>query len=142
MEKIESSMGRRSAPGKGTGSLLFEKSSSGTELSASSQRLVEAVARQNLASAIEHHGSGRKSLSEFSVIEPNPVSSNLSLRKQFHNEEEHKMAVKMPKGSEDDNPSLQVDCRSLQLFPISTTLLSLMLPRYWYAILTSFWMIS
>ncbi|KAG2727198.1 hypothetical protein I3843_01G142900 [Carya illinoinensis] len=107
MEKIESSMGRRSAPGKGTGSLLFEKSSSGTELSASSQRLVEAVARQNLASAIEHHGSGRKSLSEFSVIEPNPVSSNLSLRKQFHNEEEHKMAVKMPKGSEDDNPSLQ-----------------------------------
>lgn len=127
MEKMESSTGRRSTPGKGTG----------TELATSSQRLVDAIARQNLASAIEHHGSGRKSLSEFSVIEPNPVSGNLSLRKQFHNEEEHKMAIKMPKGSEDDNHSLQVNCRSVQLFPISTSLFPLKLPRHWHAIQTS-----
>ncbi|KAL4642835.1 hypothetical protein ACB092_02G048700 [Castanea dentata] len=111
MEKSESSKGQRSTTGKGTGALLFEKRLSSTGLAAhlsndSSQRSVDSVARQNLASAIEQHGSGRKSLSE-SIVDPNSVPGNVSLRKQFHNEEEFKMPVKMANGSEDDNSSLQ-----------------------------------
>ena len=113
MDKSKSSMGQRSTPGKGTGAPLFEKRLSSTGLAAhlsndSSQRSVDSVARQNLASAIEQHGSGRKSLSE-SIVDPNSVPGNVSLRKQFHNEEEYKMPVKMANGSEDDNSSLQVD---------------------------------
>ncbi|KAE8076726.1 hypothetical protein FH972_015358 [Carpinus fangiana] len=112
LEKNESSMGQRSAPSKGAGALLFEKRSSSTGLATqlsndSSQRSVDSVVRQNLASAIEQHGSGRKSLSEFTVIDPIPVSGNVSLRKQFNNEEEFNATVKMSKGSEDDNSSLQ-----------------------------------
>ncbi|GLT53442.1 hypothetical protein SLA2020_267120 [Shorea laevis] len=112
LEKNDSSMGQRSAPSKGAGALLFEKRSSSTGLATqlsndSSQRSVDSVVRQNLASAIEQHGSGRKSLSEFTIIDPNPVSGNVSLRKQFHNEEEFIATVKMPKGSEHDNSSLQ-----------------------------------
>ncbi|KAM3707629.1 hypothetical protein ACB098_02G039900 [Castanea mollissima] len=111
MEKSESSKGQRSTTGKGTGALLFEKRLSSTGLAAhlsndSSQRSVDSVARQNLASAIEQHGSGRKSLSE-SIVDPNSVPGNVSLRKQFHNEEEFKMPAKMANGSEDDNSSLQ-----------------------------------
>ncbi|XP_062174960.1 acyl-CoA-binding domain-containing protein 6 isoform X2 [Alnus glutinosa] len=111
LEKNELSMGQRSAPRKDAGTLLFEKRSSSTGLATqlsndSSQHSVDSVVRQNLASAIEQHGSGRKSLSEFTIIDPNPVSGIVSLRKQFHNEEEFN-AVKMPKGSEDDNSSLQ-----------------------------------
>jgi hypothetical protein len=128
LEKNDSSMRQRSAPSKGAGALLFEKHSSSTGLATqlsndSSQRSVDSVVRQNLASAIEQHGSGRKSLSEFTIIDPNPVSGNVSLRKQFHNEEEFNVTVKMPKGSEDDNSSLQVDCRSFQLFIVSNNLL-------------------
>lgn len=109
MEKSESSIGQRSIPGKGAGALLFEKRSSSIGLAThlsndSSQRSVDSVARQNLASAIEHHGSGRKSLSEASIVDPN---GNVSLRKQFHNEEEYNMPVKMAKGSENDNSSFQ-----------------------------------
>jgi hypothetical protein len=125
LEKNESSMGQRSAPSKGARALLFEKRSSSTGLATqpsndSSQRSVDSVVRQNLASAIEQHGSGRKSLSEFTVIDPVPVSGNVSLRKQFNNEEEFNATVKMSKGSEDDNSSLQVDCRSFHLFIVST----------------------
>lgn len=121
-------MGQRSAPSKAAGALLFEKRSSSTGLATqlsndSSQRSVDSVVRQNLASAIEQHGSGRKSLSEFTIIDPIPVSGNVSLRKQFNNEEEFNATVKISKGSEDDNSSVQVDCRSFQLFIVSTSLL-------------------
>lgn len=110
IEKNEASAGQRSAPGKGPGHLLFEKHSSLTRLAAqlgtvSSQRSVDSISRQNLASAIEQHGSGRKSLSESSLVDPNSVSGNVSLRKQFHNEEEHSTAVKMAKNLEDGNSS-------------------------------------
>jgi hypothetical protein len=135
MEKSESSIGQRSIPGKGAGALLFEKRLSSIGLAThlsndSSQRSVDSVARQNLASAIEHHGSGRKSLSEASIVDPN---GNVSLRKQFHNEEEYNMPVKMAKGSENDNSSFQVN-RSFQLFTMSTNILLLKLFEIWTCI--------
>ncbi|KAK9287975.1 hypothetical protein L1049_016420 [Liquidambar formosana] len=88
MEKNELSMGGRSTLNKGPGPLLFENRSSSTgwvtQLSnGAPHRPVDSVGRQNLASAIEQHGSGRKSLSESSLIDPNSVSGNVSLRKQF-----------------------------------------------------------
>ncbi|CAN1807088.1 Acyl-CoA-binding domain-containing protein 6 [Linum perenne] len=70
--------------GKGPGSLAFEKHSSSTDVGDRSQRSVDSIARQSLASAIEQHGSGRMSLSESSVMDPGCASGNLSLRKQFH----------------------------------------------------------
>ncbi|KAM1171636.1 hypothetical protein ACFXTH_021985 [Malus domestica] len=108
MEKNESSISRRSFPSKGPGTLLPEKRASSTGLAsqlsnASSQRSVNSVTRQNLASAIEQHGSGRKSLSESLLVDPNPVSGNVSLRKQFHNEEEFNTTVKVAKSSEDES---------------------------------------
>ncbi|KAL5541810.1 hypothetical protein UlMin_009520 [Ulmus minor] len=86
MEKNE--MSRRSSfPSKGPGSLLVEKCSS------TSHRTV------NLASALEQHGSGRLSLSESSHVDH---PGNVSLRKQFHNEEEYNTVIKMAKTSEDE----------------------------------------
>ncbi|KAL5785276.1 hypothetical protein ACOSQ2_007668 [Xanthoceras sorbifolium] len=105
IEKNESSMGRRSTlSSKGPGQLVYEKRSSSaglaTQLSnGSSQRSVDTVARQNLASAIEHHGSGRKSLSESVLVDP---SGNVSLCKQFQNEEDYSTTVKVAKRSEDE----------------------------------------
>ncbi|XP_028109348.1 acyl-CoA-binding domain-containing protein 6-like isoform X1 [Camellia sinensis] len=109
MEKNESSIGQRLAPSKGPGSLLSENrlSSTGlaTQLSTGSfNGSVDAVAKQNLASIIEHHGSGRRSLSESLLVDSNPVSGNISLRKKFHDEEDSMMA----KSSEDGSPSQQV----------------------------------
>ena len=106
MEKNESSMGRRSFPNKGPGNLLLEKYSSSTGLTSqlsngSSQRTIDSAARQNLASAIEQHGSGRLSLSESSLVDPNPVTGNISLRKQFHNEEEYNTSLKMAKAEDE-----------------------------------------
>ncbi|XP_037496326.1 acyl-CoA-binding domain-containing protein 5 isoform X2 [Jatropha curcas] len=105
MDKNES-MGRQSAANKGTGRLLFGKRSSSVGLAAqlttgSSQRSVDSTARQNLASAVEQHGSARKSLSE-TLVDPNP--GNVSLRKQFH-DEEHGTAVKMVKNLEEGTSS-------------------------------------
>ncbi|XP_015892659.3 acyl-CoA-binding domain-containing protein 6 isoform X4 [Ziziphus jujuba] len=107
MEKNESSISRRSFPSKGPGDLMFEKRSSATGLASqlsniSSHRSVDSVARQNLASAIEH-GSGRKSMSESSIVEPNPVSGNVSLQKQFHYDEEYNTTIKMAKGSDEES---------------------------------------
>ncbi|XP_043811122.1 acyl-CoA-binding domain-containing protein 6 isoform X2 [Manihot esculenta] len=104
MDKSESSMSRQLVASKGPGPILFGKKSLSMGLAAqlgtdSSQRSVESLARQNLASAVEQHGSGRKSLSE-TLADPNPVSGNVSLRKQFI-EEEHSTAVKVAKNSED-----------------------------------------
>lgn len=115
MEKNELSTSRRSFPSKGPGTLLPEKLPSSNGLASqltngSSQRSVNSVTRQNLASAIEQHGSGRKSLSESLLVDANPVPGNVSLRKQFHNDEEYNTAVKVTKGSEDESSLLQVHC--------------------------------
>jgi len=101
LDKNESALRRRSTPSKGPASILLEKHSSSTRLASQlnhcSQRLVDSVARQNLASAVEH-GSGRKSLSE--SVDPNYPPSNVSLRKQFDRDEEYNADVKMDKNSD------------------------------------------
>ncbi|XP_021290692.1 tip elongation aberrant protein 1 isoform X1 [Herrania umbratica] len=111
IEKNESSIGRRSTPGKPAGLMQFGKRSSSAGsasqlINGSSQRPVDS-ARQNLASVIEH-GSGRRSLSELSFVDQNPLSGNVSLRKQFHNEEEYNTTVKITKCSEDESSIVQV----------------------------------
>ncbi|KAI8011769.1 Acyl-CoA-binding domain-containing protein 6 [Camellia lanceoleosa] len=116
MEKNELSIGQRLAPSKGPGSLLSENrlSSTGlaTQLSTGSfNGSVDAVAKQNLASIIEHHGSGGRSLSESLLVDSNPVSGNISLRKKFHDEEDSMMA----KSSEDGSPSQVAEQRTKQL---------------------------
>ncbi|GLU08345.1 hypothetical protein SLE2022_252630 [Rubroshorea leprosula] len=111
MEKNDSSMGRRPTLSKCSATQQqSEKDPSSLGLAANpgtSQRSVESVAKPNLASVIEHHGSGRRSLSDLSLIDHNPVSENVSLRQQFHNEEESDTAVKISQGSENENSVLQ-----------------------------------
>ncbi|KAK4798064.1 hypothetical protein SAY86_030390 [Trapa natans] len=105
VDKKESSMGRRPNDCKGPGSLFGKRLSTklASQLSGgSSQRLIDSVARQNLASVIEQHGSSRKSLSEATLSDPNPPS-NVSLRKQFNSEEEQRKTVKMAKCLEDES---------------------------------------
>ncbi|KAG2273578.1 hypothetical protein Bca52824_056133 [Brassica carinata] len=97
---------------KNTGRLLFGKRSSSSavltvdeSVKASSQRLIDSVARQKLASAIEDHGgSGRRSLSEITFADYHaPSSGNVSLRKQFSTEEEYRAVVEPPaKSSEEE----------------------------------------
>ncbi|XP_022722057.1 tip elongation aberrant protein 1-like [Durio zibethinus] len=111
VEKNESSMGWRSTPGKSAGQMQFGKRSSSAgsasqPVNGSSQRLVNSAARQNLASVIEHD-SGRRSLSELSLVDQNPLSGKVSLRKQFHNMEEYNTAVRITKCSEDISSILQ-----------------------------------
>ncbi|KAJ4968667.1 hypothetical protein NE237_015368 [Protea cynaroides] len=109
MDKNEQSMGRRSTLEKGPDLLLFENHSC-TMGSAALHGYnapachVDSVARQNIASALVHHGSGRKSISESLLIDRNPVSGNVSLRKQLHNEDEYSSSFKMVKNLEDVNP--------------------------------------
>ncbi|KAL8524968.1 hypothetical protein ACS0TY_014557 [Phlomoides rotata] len=104
MEKVESSIIRRSTLSKVAGTLLSENTkSSSIELSsqpgnASRSGHFNSVSRLNLASAIEQHGSGRKSLSESLLIDPNTAPGNVSLRKKFYNEENAET-----KSSEDKN---------------------------------------
>ncbi|XP_058076601.1 acyl-CoA-binding domain-containing protein 6 isoform X2 [Magnolia sinica] len=112
MVKNEHSMGRQSAPDKDQ--LLFKNCSSTIDLAShlnngASQCQIESVARQNLASAVETRGPGRKSLSETSV-DPNSVCGTVSLRKQFHQEEEYNSGLKMQKTSEDDKYKEVDDC--------------------------------
>ncbi|KAL6971330.1 hypothetical protein U1Q18_031008, partial [Sarracenia purpurea var. burkii] len=119
IEKNESSLGQRLAPSKGQVSLISETRSStkalATQLSVSAfSGRADAVVKQNLASAIEQHGSGRRSLSESLLLDPNSSSGNVSLRKQFHNEEDG-MLLKMTKSSEDGNPSQLAEQRTKQL---------------------------
>ncbi|KAF7813679.1 acyl-CoA-binding domain-containing protein 4 [Senna tora] len=101
MEKNESATGRRLTATKASGSSLFQKHSSSTGLASqlnndsSQQRLIESAARQNLASAIEH-GS-----------DTNSLSSDVSLRKQFDNDEEYNADVRVDKISEDDSSFLK-----------------------------------
>ncbi|XP_038722878.1 acyl-CoA-binding domain-containing protein 6-like isoform X2 [Tripterygium wilfordii] len=112
IDRNKSSMGGQPAPTKFGAPALLEKHSS-TSLAAqlsngSSQRSADSVARQNLASAIEQHGSGRKSLSDFTLVDQNSASGNVSLRKKFLNGEESNAAVKMAKNSEDACSMLSV----------------------------------
>lgn len=105
MEKNELSMGRRSTLSKGPAVMLFENLS-GLDAhlcNGAPQRPPDSAARQNLASVIEQqHGSGRKSLSEYSLVDPNSVSGNVSLRKKYRNGEEYNMG-RIAKSSEDES---------------------------------------
>ncbi|KAG1326293.1 putative acyl-CoA-binding domain-containing protein 6 [Cocos nucifera] len=62
---------------------------------------VDPVGRHSLASAVEQHASGRKSLSDSST-DPHSASGNVSLHKQFHHEEDYNLALKMQKSPRDD----------------------------------------
>ncbi|MED6138233.1 hypothetical protein PIB30_119064 [Stylosanthes scabra] len=108
-EKNEATPTKHSVPAKGPGSMLSGKHSSSTGLASHlkndpSHRLIDSVARQNLASAIEH-GSGRKSLSESLLVQDsNSVPTNISLRRQFDHDEEYNADVRIDKNSEDESP--------------------------------------
>ncbi|WVZ13087.1 hypothetical protein V8G54_017617 [Vigna mungo] len=117
MEKNESAVGRQSAPSKCSASVLLEKHSSSarfaSQLKDCSQHLVDSVARQNLASAIEH-GSGRRSLSESLVVDPNFPPTNTSLRKQFDHDEEYNTDLKMDKNSDGSSFPRAGDHRTIE----------------------------
>ncbi|CAD5332067.1 unnamed protein product [Arabidopsis thaliana] len=109
--KSESPTHPQTTSKKNPGRLLFGKRSSSSavltsdeSVKASSQRLIDSVARQKLASAIEEHGgSGRRSLSEIAFGDHrNPPSGNVSLRKQFSTEEEYRAVIEPAKCSEED----------------------------------------
>ncbi|KAK6803576.1 hypothetical protein RDI58_001360 [Solanum bulbocastanum] len=105
MGKNELSMGRRSSLSKAAGNLLSGNRLTSTgpasqPVNGTTTSHVDSIARQNLASAVEHHGSGRKSLSESLLIDPSSVSGNVSLRKQFSNDED--ASAKMTKTSGDE----------------------------------------
>ncbi|TYJ20384.1 hypothetical protein E1A91_A09G260800v1 [Gossypium mustelinum] len=102
IEKNESSMGRQYNPGESAG----KRSASQPVINASSHHSVDSAVRQNLASVIDH-GSGRRSLSDLSLADQNPLSGNVSLRKQFHNKEEYNTSVRITKSSEDLSSILQ-----------------------------------
>ncbi|KAK4405600.1 Monothiol glutaredoxin-S4 [Sesamum angolense] len=112
MEKVESSIVRRSTLSKVAGTLLSENSSSlglsAQPDNASLSGHFDSVSRLNLASAIEQHGSGRKSLSESLLVDPHSAPGNVSLRKQFYNEEEN-ADVTTTKSSEDKNLSRMME---------------------------------
>ncbi|KAG6435466.1 hypothetical protein SASPL_100340 [Salvia splendens] len=107
MEKVESSMIRRSTLSKVAGTLLSENNNDNNSTlsaqpgNASISSNYDTVSKLNLASAIEQHGSGRKSLSESLLVDPNSATGNVSLRKQFYNEET--AAVTTTKSLEDKN---------------------------------------
>ncbi|XP_028751548.1 acyl-CoA-binding domain-containing protein 6 isoform X1 [Neltuma alba] len=105
IEKNGTGLGRHTTPTQGPGSIIFDKHSSTAALTTQtndpSQRLVNSAARQNLASVIEH-GSGRKSLSESLLADSNSLSCNVSLRRQFDNEEDYNTDVRIDKTTEVD----------------------------------------
>ncbi|XP_015062435.1 acyl-CoA-binding domain-containing protein 5 isoform X2 [Solanum pennellii] len=118
MEKNELSMGRRSSLSKAAGNLLSGNRLTSTgpasqPLNGTTTSHVDSIARQNLASAVEHHGSGRKSLSESLLIDPSSVSGNVSLRKQFSNDED--ASAKMTKTSGDESPSQEQGAKQLDI---------------------------
>ncbi|XP_004229210.2 acyl-CoA-binding domain-containing protein 6 isoform X2 [Solanum lycopersicum] len=118
MEKNELSMGRRSSLSKAAGNLLSGNRLTSTgpasqPVNGTTTSHVDSIARQNLASAVEHHGSGRKSLSESLLIDPSSVSGNVSLRKQFSNDED--TSAKMTKTSGDESPSQEQGAKQLDI---------------------------
>jgi hypothetical protein len=88
---------------------IFEKHSSSTQLrNDSSQRFIDSVVRQSLASAIER-GSERKSLSESLFIQDSgPLSTNTSIHSQFDHEEEFNVDDRVENHSEDERSFPQV----------------------------------
>ncbi|PHT44995.1 hypothetical protein CQW23_14153 [Capsicum baccatum] len=118
MEKNELPVGRRSSLSKATGNLLSENRLTSTgpasqPINGTTTSHVDSIARQNLASAVEHHGSGRKSLSESLLVDPSSVSGNVSLRKQFSNDED--ACAKMTKTSGDGSPSQEHGAKQLDI---------------------------
>ncbi|GAU42716.1 hypothetical protein TSUD_382510 [Trifolium subterraneum] len=87
---------------KGPGSILDKHSSSTQLRNDSSQRFIDSVVRQSLASAIER-GSERKSLSESLFIQDSgPLSTNTSLNSQFDHDEEFIVDDRVDNHSEDE----------------------------------------
>ncbi|MCD7465896.1 hypothetical protein HAX54_002104 [Datura stramonium] len=118
MEKNELSMGRRSSLSKAAGNLLSGNRLTSTgpasqPINGTTTSHVDSIARQNLASVVEHHGSGRKSLSESLLIDPSSVPGNVSLRKQFSNDED--AGAKMTKSSGDESPSQEQGAKQLDI---------------------------
>lgn len=94
MVKNEHATSWRSAPD--TDPLAYEDSPTDTkELGA---HLI--AERKGVESAVEHHVSERRSLSD-SFADPNPQSASSSLRKQFRNDEDCNLVLKMQKSAED-----------------------------------------
>lgn len=92
MENNESSMSRRIT-------LASEKRYSGIGTGPA----VGSLGKQNLGSVIEHHGSGRKSLSESLLVDSNP--GNVSLRKEHDDD----MVLKLARSLEDERSSLPME---------------------------------
>lgn len=118
MEKNELPMGRRSSLSKAAGNLLSGNRLTSTgptsqPVNGPTTSHVDSMARQNLASVVEHHGSGRKSLSESLLSDPSSVSGNVSLRKQFSNDED--ASAKMAKTSGDESPSQEQGAKQLDI---------------------------
>ncbi|XP_020586561.1 acyl-CoA-binding domain-containing protein 5 [Phalaenopsis equestris] len=103
--KNEHSMSWRSAPGLDV--LPYEDSlGDPKDLAARvSYGRTSLVGRFGVASAVEHHASGRKSLSD-SSIDPNASSGTISLRRQFHNEEEYNANHKVRKTTEEEKQKM------------------------------------
>ncbi|KAL1803792.1 hypothetical protein ACET3Z_032439 [Daucus carota] len=102
IERNESVAGRRLAPTKPKVPLTHDNRSSVGPATLGSNNLhapLDSVGRQNIASAIDQHGSGRRSLSESLLSHPNP--GNVSLRKQLHNEDE-RLVMKITQNWEDE----------------------------------------
>ncbi|KAE8668035.1 anaphase-promoting complex subunit 7-like [Hibiscus syriacus] len=78
--KNESSMGRQSNLGKCAGKRSSSVESASQPTNGSANRSVDWAARQNLAAVIEH-GSGRRSMSDLSLVDQNPLSGNATERK-------------------------------------------------------------
>ncbi|KAK8555804.1 hypothetical protein V6N13_069883 [Hibiscus sabdariffa] len=111
IDKNESSMGRQSNLGKSAGKRSPSAGSASQPINGSSNCSLGSAARQNLASVIEH-GSGRRSLSDLSLADRNPLSGNVSLRKQFHNEEEYNTIDRITKSPEDLSSILQATAQN------------------------------
>ncbi|GAB2262710.1 hypothetical protein Droror1_Dr00003707 [Drosera rotundifolia] len=99
LEKFEHSSGRQTTlpDCKGLGTLPRENSSSFINFGAQLHNVPQVDSgRQNLASMIDEHGSSRRSMSEYVLVNQNPSSGSVSLKKQFNEEEfTHKRAVSL-----------------------------------------------
>ncbi|VFQ79232.1 unnamed protein product [Cuscuta campestris] len=117
IERNVSSMGRKSTLSNVTGNMQLGNHISSI-LSAGQPCNVakinkDSASKRNPTSATEHGGSGRKSLSESLLSDPNSVSGNVSLRKQFYDEEE--TSSKMLESSGDDSSSQAVERETREL---------------------------
>ncbi|XP_021751068.1 acyl-CoA-binding domain-containing protein 4-like [Chenopodium quinoa] len=106
LDKSGNSSGRRLAPNKNPGSLPRHNRSSSNEFASQLHGApscpVDSL-RQNLASIIEEHGSTRRSLSESVHADSTNASGSVSLRKQFHCEEDPTRKPSNSRSSDDEN---------------------------------------